>query len=114
MLHRASALRHGSDTGVVVVGVVLFALLGHPPLWLRILSRILLVPVLIGLSYEWLRFSARHFQQLIVRALVWPGLLLQSLTTREPADEQVAVAIAALRAVMAADEKALQPIPASA
>lgn len=99
---------------VVVVGVVLFALLGHPPLWLRILSRILLVPVLIGLSYEWLRFSARHFQQFIVRALIWPGLLLQSLTTREPADEQVAVAIAALRAVIAADEKARQPIPASA
>ena len=99
---------------VVVVGVVLFALLGHPPLWLRILSRILLVPVLIGLSYEWLRFSAKHFQQFIVRALVWPGLVLQSLTTRQPADEQVAVAIAALQAVIAADEKTLQPTPVSA
>ncbi|MDE2839525.1 MAG: DUF1385 domain-containing protein, partial [Chloroflexota bacterium] len=99
---------------VVVIGVVLFALLGHPPLWLRILSRILLVPVLIGLSYEWLRFSARRYQQLLVRLFVWPGLLLQSLTTRQPADDQVAVAIAALQAVIAADERAQQPTPARA
>lgn len=99
---------------VVVISVVLFALLGHPPLWLRILSRILLVPVLIGLSYEWLRFSARRYQQLLVRLFVWPGLLLQSLTTREPADDQVAVAIAALQAVIAADERAQQPTPARA
>ena len=90
---------------VVALSVVLFASLGHPPLWLRVLSRILLVPVLIGVSYEWLRFSATHFQQLLVRALVWPGLLLQSLTTREPDVDQVAVAIAALQAVMAADEQ---------
>ena len=88
---------------VVVLSVVVFALLGHPPLWLRTLSRVLLVPVLIGISYEWLRFSATYFQQALVRVFVWPGLLLQSLTTREPDDEQVAVAIAAIRAVMAAD-----------
>ena len=91
---------------VIALSIVLFAVLGHLPLWLRILSRILLVPVLIGFAYEWLRLSARHFQQLFVRALVWPGLLLQSLTTREPDDGQVAVAIAALRAVMAADDEA--------
>lgn len=99
---------------VVALSIVLFALLGHPPLWLRILTRVLLVPVLIGLSYEWLRLTARHFQQLFVRALVWPGLLLQSLTTREPDDEQVGVAIAALQAVMAADEKAQKLTPARA
>ena len=91
---------------VVALSVILFASLGHPPLWLRVLSRILLVPVLIGVSYEWLRFSATHFQQLLVRVLVWPGLLMQSLTTREPDGDQVAVAIAALQAVMAADERA--------
>jgi uncharacterized protein YqhQ len=88
---------------VVVLSVLLFALLGHPPLWLRILSRVILIPVLIGVSYEWLRFSATHFQGALVRLLVKPGLLLQSLTTREPDDEQVAVAIAALEAVIAAD-----------
>ena len=96
---------------VIALSIVVFALLGHPPLWLRILSRILLVPVLIGLAYEWLRFSAKHFQLFFIRALVWPGLLLQSLTTREPDDDQVAVAIAALRAVMAADDEAKEPTP---
>ncbi len=96
---------------VIVLSIVLFALLGHLPLWLRILSRILLVPVLIGLAYEWLRFSARHFRQVFVRALVWPGLWLQSLTTREPDDGQVAVAIAALRAVISADDRAREPTP---
>ena len=92
---------------VVVLSVVVFALLGHPPLWARALSRVLLIPVIVGLSYEWLRFSARHYRQWLVRALVWPGLLMQTLTTREPDDDQTAVAIAALQAVMAADEEAL-------
>ncbi len=92
---------------VVVLSVVVFALLGHPPLWARVLSRVLLIPVIIGLSYEWLRFSARHYRQWLVRALVWPGLFMQTLTTREPNDDQTAVAIAALQAVMAADEEAL-------
>lgn len=99
---------------VIALSIVLFAVLGHLPLWLRILSRILLVPVLIGFAYEWLRLSARHFQRAFVRALVWPGLLLQSLTTREPDDGQVAVAIAALRAVMAADVEARDANPVGA
>ena len=99
---------------VVALSVVVFALLGHPPLWVRILSRVLLVPVIIGLSYEWLRFSARRLQRPLVRALVWPGLLLQSFTTREPDDDQVAVAIAALQAVMAADDAAERTTAATA
>ncbi len=94
---------------VVVVSVIVFGLLGHPPLWARVVSRVLLIPVIVGLSYEWLRFSARHYRQWLVRALVWPGLWLQSLTTREPDDDQAAVAIAALQAVMAADERAQSP-----
>ena len=91
---------------VVVLSVVVFALLGHPPLWARILSRVLLIPVIIGLAYEWLRFSARHYRLWFVRALAWPGLLMQSLTTREPSDDQTVVAIAALQAVIAADKRA--------
>ena len=91
---------------VVALSVVVFALLGQPPLWIRVLSRVLLVPVLIGLSYEWAAVLGTHLRQAMVSALVRPGLLLQSLTTREPDDGQVAVAIAALQAVMAADEQA--------
>ena len=90
---------------VVVLSIMVFAVVGQPELWLRVLTRALLAPVLIGLAYEWLRFSATHVRQGLVQALVWPGLLLQSLTTREPDNDQVAVAIAALKAVMAADER---------
>lgn len=91
---------------VVVLSIVVFGLLGPAPWWLRIISRVVLVPVVIGIAYEWLRFSALHLRRALVNALVWPGLLLQSLTTREPDDEQVAVAIAALKAVMSADKEA--------
>lgn len=82
---------------VFVVAILLFALLGRPPLWERIFSRLLLIPVIVGLSYEFIRFSARHAGSLWLSWLTWPGLLLQRLTTREPDDGMVEVAIAALR-----------------
>ncbi|MGQ9568750.1 MAG: DUF1385 domain-containing protein [Anaerolineae bacterium] len=90
---------------VVVVSILLFALLGRPPLALRILSRILLLPVIAGLSYEMIRFSARHKANPLVRALAGPSLALQRLTTREPSDDMVEVAIAALRPVLQAEAR---------
>ncbi len=91
---------------VVVLSIIVYAVVGQQTLWLRVAERVLLAPVLIGLSYEWLRLSASHVRHAFVRGLVWPGLLLQSLTTREPDNDQVGVAIAALQAVIAADERA--------
>ncbi|MBC7223331.1 MAG: DUF1385 domain-containing protein, partial [Anaerolineae bacterium] len=88
---------------VVVVSILLFALLGRPPLLWRILSRILLLPVIAGISYEMIRFSARHKGNPLVRALVAPSLALQRLTTREPTDDMVEVALAALRPVLCAE-----------
>lgn len=88
---------------VVVVSILLFALLGRPPLALRILSRIVLLPVIAGVSYEMIRFSARHKENPLVRALAGPSLALQRLTTREPTDDMVEVAIAALQPVLRAE-----------
>lgn len=88
---------------VVVVSILLFALLGRPPLLWRVLSRILLLPVIAGISYEMIRFSTRHKENPLVRALVAPSLALQRLTTREPTDDMVEVAIAALKPVLQAE-----------
>jgi uncharacterized protein YqhQ len=80
---------------VVVFSVLLFSLLGPLPFWSRILSRILLVPVLAGIAYEYLRFTARHIANPLVRLLVIPNLAMQRLTTREPDRGMLEVAIRA-------------------
>lgn len=83
---------------VMVVSVLMFAFLGWPDLWLRIASRILLLPVVAGVSYEIIRFAGRSRNK-FVRAAIVPGLWLQKMTTRPPDDAQVEVAIQALEAV---------------
>jgi uncharacterized protein YqhQ len=84
---------------VVIISVLLFGLLGPLPLAWRLLSRVLLIPVLAGLAYEYLRFTARHIDNPLVRVMVKPGLALQGLTTREPDAEMLEVALAALAAL---------------
>jgi len=83
---------------VLLVSLLLFSFLGWPDLRWRILSRILLIPVIAGISYELLRLAGRSNGKL-VRALSWPGLMLQKLTTAEPTREQLEVAILSLKAV---------------
>lgn len=83
---------------VMVVSIVMFAFLGWPDLWIRILSRIALLPVVAGVSYEIIRFAGRS-RGGIVRWAILPGLWLQKITTRQPDDDQVEVAIQALEAV---------------
>ncbi len=85
---------------VVVISVLVFALLGRPPLLVRLASRIVLLPLIVGVAYEWLRLGARYGDRLWMKALVAPGLLVQRLTTREPDDGMIEVAIAALRRVL--------------
>jgi uncharacterized protein YqhQ len=91
---------------VFVVAILVFSLTGNPALWLRILSRILLLPVVAGISYEALRFTGRHFDRPWVRILAQPGLWLQRLTTAEPGDDMIEVAITALNEVRQPDEPA--------
>ena len=95
---------------VVTLSVVIFSFLGRPPLLLRILSRVVLIPVIAGMSYELLKLSAAHKGKAWVRALIAPSLALQRLSTREPDRGMLEVAIVALKRVLAADasERALE------
>lgn len=86
---------------VAVIAVLVFALLGRPALWIRLISRVLLIPVIAGLSYEVIRFSAAHRHNPLMRVILAPGLWLQQLTTREPEPPMLEVAIAALQRVLA-------------
>lgn len=84
---------------VMVISLLLFSLLGWPNLIFRIGSRLLLIPVIAGLSYELLRWAGRS-DSALVKILSVPGLLLQKLTTKEPDLKQLEVAIAAMKAVL--------------
>jgi uncharacterized protein YqhQ len=89
---------------VAVVAVLVFALLGRPDLHWAILSRIVLVPVIAAISYEFLRFSGAHSGSKFGQIMAGPGLLLQRLTTRRPDDQQIEVAIHAMKSALAADK----------
>lgn len=88
---------------VVLFSIVVFSLLGRPPFFFRILSRILLVPVIAGVAYEFLRLGARWYTHAWMRALLAPSMALQRLTTRPPDDSMLDVAAVALRRVLAVD-----------
>lgn len=91
---------------VMVVAVFVFALLGQPPPVWRVLSRVLLLPVIAAVSYEVLRFGATHLGNLFVTVIVGPGLALQRLTTRQPSEDQVEVAVTAFNALREAEAQA--------
>ncbi len=91
---------------VLIVAIFVFALVGQPTLWIRILSRIALIPVIAAISYEIMKFGANHVDNPVVRILLAPGLLLQSITTREPDDSQIEAAISALNEVIEVDQTA--------
>ena len=83
---------------LALFSVLVFALLGPlPSLWWRLSSRILLIPVIAGISYEYIRWTARHLDLAFVRAMIKPNLALQKLTTREPDLKMLEVAIAAFQ-----------------
>lgn len=83
---------------VMIVSIIMFAFLGWPDLWLRILSRVILLPVVAGVSYEIIKFAG-HSSNTFIRLAILPGLWLQKITTNQPDDKQVEVAIQALEAV---------------
>ena len=90
---------------VLIIAILVFALIGRPPsLWLMVLSRIILIPVIAALGYEVTHFGGKHTKNGLVRAILYPGLLLQKLTTREPDDSQLEVALSALRKVVEIDQ----------
>jgi uncharacterized protein YqhQ len=91
---------------VMVVAVVVYSAVPRPNLWFVIGSRVVLMPLIAGLSYEVIRFAAKNMHRRWVRLLIRPGLLLQRLTTREPDLGQLEVAVASLRAVLTAEQTA--------
>ncbi len=88
---------------VMVLAIFVFAPIGLPAWYWLLLSRLLGIPLIAGLSYEVIKWAGKHRRKGWVRVLMWPGLMLQNLTTREPDESQLAVAIAALEAVLAVE-----------
>lgn len=89
---------------VVFVSVMVFSLLGRPPFALLVLSRVILIPVIAGIAYELLRFTARNIENPVVRFIVKPNLALQHLTTREPDLDMIEVAITAFKRVLLSEQ----------
>jgi uncharacterized protein YqhQ len=108
-VRQASRVHTRCGTGflllVVVVSILVFALVGSPSILIKVVSRVLLLPVVAGVAYELMRLGAANYRYRIVRWLLAPGLALQGLTTREPDDSMIECAIAALNRVMRRDER---------
>jgi uncharacterized protein YqhQ len=106
---------------IAVITTFANAAVGRPDWSTLVVTRVVLVPLVAAVAYEWLRFAARHGGNPVVRALLVPGLALQRLTTREPSHDQLEVALAALVAVvastagaeLAADGSTVLPVAAS-
>jgi len=88
---------------VMVVSIIVFSLFKFSAFWAIFLSRLVLVPVVSGLSYELIRFSASRCQKGFFRLMVLPGLTLQRITTKEPSDDQLEIAIRALKEALELD-----------
>jgi uncharacterized protein YqhQ len=107
-VRQASRVHTRCGTGflllVVVVSIVVFAFVGSPSILIKVVSRVLLVPVVAGIAYELMRLGAANYRYRVVRWLLAPGLALQGLTTREPDDSMIECAIAALNRVIRRDD----------
>ena len=93
---------------VLIIAIIVFSVVSiwvKQALWILILSRIVLIPVIASLGYEFIHFSANHTNNVIIKILLKPGLWLQALTTREPDDEQLKVGIMAMKTAVEADRE---------
>ncbi len=101
--------RCGTEFLVVLVAlsIIAFALIGKQAPLVGVLSRIVLIPVLAAVGYEVLRWGARHRANPIVKAIMWPGILVQLITTKRPSDDQIEVAIVSMEQALEADGEAI-------
>ncbi len=90
---------------VLVVAIIVHVFWTPPGLVDRVISRVVVLPLIAGLSYEIIRFSGFHANNILVKAIIWPNLLLQALTTRQPDDDQIEVAIRALEGALEEDQR---------
>jgi len=96
---------------VLIIAIVVFSLVGKPALWILVLSRVLLLPVISALGYEVIYFGARHADNIFVKIILAPGMWVQSITTRQPDNGQLEVAIAAMKAAVEADNPPAEASP---
>jgi len=92
---------------VILVSIVVFSIVGRQDLLRMILSRVILIPVIAAVSYELLRFGARHRGSRLVRILFEPGIWVQKITTKQPTDDMIEVAIVSMEQALAADGEEL-------
>jgi uncharacterized protein YqhQ len=91
---------------VLVLSILVFSLLGVEGWLFMVVSRLVVIPLVAGIAFEFIMWSARHQDNPVVRVLVWPGLQMQRLTTREPTDDMVEVAMASLKKVLTMEKEA--------
>jgi uncharacterized protein YqhQ len=91
---------------VLVLSILVFSLLGVEGWLFMVVSRLVVIPLVAGIAFEFIMWSARHQENPVVRVLVWPGLQMQKLTTREPTDDMVEVAMASLKNVLTMEKEA--------
>jgi uncharacterized protein YqhQ len=84
----------------MIIAILVFSLLGRPDFVHRVFYKLMLLPVIAGISYEIIRFTGKYRNWRSMQILSWPGLLLQKITTREPTDDQIEIAIAAMKKVI--------------
>ncbi len=101
--------RCGTEFLVVVIAlsIIAFSLVGRQQPLVMIASRIVLIPVIAAVGYEILRLGARHRSNAIVRVIMWPGMLVQRITTRQPTDDMIEVAIVSMEEALGADDEAI-------
>ncbi len=88
---------------VIILSIFAFSLVGRQSVEIMVASRLLLIPVIAGIGYEILRFGARHRDNRIVKAIMAPGILVQMITTKQPSDDQIQVAIVSMQQALEAD-----------
>ncbi len=91
---------------VLVLSILVFSLLGVEGWLFMVLSRLIVIPLVAGIAFEFIMWSARHQENSVVKVLIWPGLQMQKLTTREPTDDMVEVAMASLKKVLSMEKEA--------
>ena len=94
---------------LIILSIIAFSLVGRQSPLVMVASRILLIPILAAVGYEVLRWGAKHRANPIVKAIMWPGILVQMITTKQPSDDQIEVAIVSMEEALKADG---EPVPA--
>ena len=92
---------------VILLSILAFSLIGRQSPVVMIVSRVLLIPVIASVGYELLRLGARHRSNPIVKVVMWPGILVQKITTKQPTDDMIEVAIVSIEEALRADGEAL-------